>query len=190
MFSHQSHDICRGQGQREEGCVPLTAKIYSQLQGPLGTLRREEAFRAYGTIHEYHTLHTLRHCSLISHTSHITALFMNITHFTPYGTFHEYHTHYTSYGTVQEYYTLHTLRHCSLILYTSHFTALFMNITHFTPYGTHLSIFSLLHGLSQHFSTSTTRSTNLMVGWVECEVSKIRQTTLVQFEKSHVYSII
>jgi len=61
MFSDQSHGICCGQWQREEGCVPLTGKIHSQLQGPLGPLRREEALRVYGTVHEYHTLHTSRH---------------------------------------------------------------------------------------------------------------------------------
>ena len=47
--------------REKEGCVPLTGKIHSQLQGPLGPLRREEALRAYATLHEYHTLLTLRH---------------------------------------------------------------------------------------------------------------------------------
>jgi len=70
----------------------------------------------------------LRHCSwishtshltalfIISHTSHLTALFMDITHFTPYGTVHGYHT-------------LHTLRHCSWISHTSHLTTLFISHT-------------------------------------------------------------
>jgi len=83
-------------------------------------------FTLYGTLHEYYTLHTLRHSSWISQTSHLTALFMDITHFTLYGTLHEYHT-------------LHTLRHSSWISHTSHLTALFMNITNFTPYVTNLS---------------------------------------------------
>jgi hypothetical protein len=115
MFSDQSHGICRGQGQGEEGCVPLTGKIHSQLEGPLGPLRIEEALRAYGTVHEYPTLNTLRHKPV--------------------------------------------------------------------------KIFSLLHSLSYCFSTSTTHSTNLMFGWVEYEVSKIRQTTLVQSDTTRVYLI-
>lgn len=63
VFSDQSHGICCGQGQREEGCVPLTGKIHSQLEGPLGPFRREEELRAYDALHEYQTLKTLQHKS-------------------------------------------------------------------------------------------------------------------------------
>jgi hypothetical protein len=50
MFSDQSLGICRGQGQREEGCVPLTGKIHSQLEGRLGPLQTE-GLRASGISH-------------------------------------------------------------------------------------------------------------------------------------------
>jgi hypothetical protein len=71
------------------------------------------------------TLHTLRHCSWISHTSHLTALFMDITHFTPYDTVLEYHT--LRHCSWISHTSLHTAQTCLNILVTSRFKPVFLH---------------------------------------------------------------